>query len=412
MERKIDRLSLYDLWFLVPFVVWLFFQTLTTSFFQIYIDGEFITNLNFIVFFIIFVRELFLIHTISKKEIALGLIVLFFIYSFYEYYRDSSMFLLFFIFAARNTKKELVLYTVLVTVTIAFFTIIISSQLGIITDYLEINPNRIRYYLGFKYSLYGPCIFFNIVAIFIYLRKTRMTFLSFFILMSINIFLYIKTDSRLSFLITLLLILIAMALKYLKLDLVFSKRTDIYLLFFLTSIFFIGFGFVISYRYSSNIYFLSKINDILGNRLQLGKNAINTFGFSLFGRGIEFTGNGLNMYGYKSNGYYNYVDNFYIHYAIQYGLLFLGLITMAISSLIISAKRKKDLYLALIVSVFAMKGFIDDLMLPLYYNSFFALSVYYMVGEKENSKLIKSCMLIILLLILIIFINRFMAIFI
>ena len=102
---------------------------------------------------------------------------------------------------------------------------------------------------------------------------------------------------------------------------------------------------LLSFRlYDSSVANWSRINSLLSSRLELGAAAIKNYGYSLFGKEIEWIG-----FNYKTNisiaDGYNYVDSSFLLLALNYGVIFLIITLIIYSFIIYRATKRKDYYL-------------------------------------------------------------------
>jgi hypothetical protein len=403
MRLKLDHFSIADIWFLVPFSVLLFFLALTTTFYYSLFAGYYYIRLLWLCFLILFVRELFFIGKVNLNELlGLALILLVSYFSLYKFQRDEMMTILFVAYAMRTVDYKKVVKVSIIILSLVLIVTVIGAYAGAIQNYLEVTTSRTRYYLGFRYSLFGPALFFNICALIIYDRKNNISPYTLIGLMLINLFLYSKTDSRLSFILTCLLIITSCVFKF-NYDKI-KNANWIYYICIGSFIFALIFSFWITLKYSENSSFLVSLDNKFGGRLHLGQNALEDYGVNLFGQNIKYIGNGLDISGIKNTwDKYNYVDNFYIHYTQLYGLFFIVGLSLFITKLQVKIKRKKDIYLAIILLFFAVHGIVDDLMLTIYYNMFFISTTYLMNGQLEKDKLLSIIKIVFLVLILLLF---------
>ena len=94
------------------------------------------------------------------------------------------------------------------------FIIISLSLVGVIPNYeFDAGSSRPRFFLGFGYALFPPAYFFNIAALILYLKKDKVNIVLIFVEALVNYWLYIKTDSRLSYGLTLLVIIASLVIK-------------------------------------------------------------------------------------------------------------------------------------------------------------------------------------------------------
>ena len=70
---------------------------------------------------------------------------------------------------------------------------------------------------------------------------------------------------------------------------------------------------------------------MLVNRIYFKNKSLQLYGFGLFGRQVEWTGNGLTTEGVKIYQTYLYVDNLYMQILQKYGLLILILMIILLT---------------------------------------------------------------------------------
>ena len=152
-------------------------------------------------------------------------------------------------------------------------------------------------------------------------------------------------------------------------------------------------SFWLSINYSSSVEWMKNLNSILGGRLRLGQMSLREYGFSVFGvKGIQWVGNGLDAYGNNvsvTKGY-NYVDSFYILTLQRYGVIVLGVLILLLSVSVYLFWKKQDYTMVMILVLLAVHGIIDDLILRMYYNTFwFSIGVILMRSGQELSDYIR-----------------------
>ncbi|WP_201782338.1 hypothetical protein [Liquorilactobacillus aquaticus] len=270
-----------------------------------------------------------------------------------------------FIFSGRNVNLERVLKAAIVTSLASLVVIILSAKLGIITDHVGVSQFRIRHYLGFTYILFPSAIFFNITAMIIYIYKDKLKLTLLMLLLLGNYYFYVMTRSNLSFYLAVVLIILSF----------FARKNNFKSHFAFLSCFSYIIFFVISYliirNYSPSNLWMYHLNLILENRIALGQESLDLFGIHLFGSDVQWQGFGLDFNnGVVPIGNYLYVDNFYINILQQYGIIYTFLFILFLTILLFKSYKKKNYYMVIILSMFAIHGLIDDLMDTLYYNTF------------------------------------------
>ena len=99
---------------------------------------------------------------------------------------------------------------------------------------------------------------------------------------------------------------------------------------------------------------------------------------------MELIGNGLDVNGLKNTKKYNYVDCLYILIILKYGLLFFIACIYMLTSTSFFLYKKKEYYLVLLMFIIAIHGIIDDLMIFLYFNSFWLVVGKMILNNKYN----------------------------
>ena len=302
---------------------------------------------------------------------------------------------LFFIYALRDIPFKIVAKTSLVVSVLMLLFVIASANMGVITNYLEISGTRVRSYLGFRYALYPSILLMNVVAIELYINKNNIRYWQ-WLLLSLSVYwVYGQTDSRLTFYNSCILLVFNILIKWFPNML--SKLGNVLKVFKLTFIVnaIISFWITINYLGSNNSFvnsFLFKLNQMLGGRLYLANKSLELFGFGLFGKPVEWNGNGLTVEGVRNYQTYLYVDNLYIQVLQKFGLLVLVLMVTLLTLTLSKAIKKNQWIIAFILIVMRFQSMIDDLNLYLHYNIFWILIgslIYsdYQFSESSNEEL-------------------------
>ena len=357
--------------FNISYSVYLFSFILNLSFYRKFLPLKLI---SVICVLILFIGELLKGKYTLKEASFLALCMLL---SLLAYLRGGyAMFLHFmFIFCNRHIPlKQTAKLTVAVS-CIALIIIITSAYVGVIPNhvvhFLQNNSPRERVYLGFLYALYPSMLLYNIVSMDLYIHRKQLTLFRCLWWTALSTLMYWKTDSRLSYFLTLLIVISFLFLKkwpflVKKFDFVFKMMISSFIICPIVS-----FGLTLSYSY--NNVFIRNLNTILEGRLRLGKNAFQEYDIKLFGQEIQYIGNGLNANGETANGIYNYVDCFYENILLRYGLIFFILVIIFFTSCLSIAYKKKNYHLIILLTVLAVHGIIDDLVLYVYYNTLWLL---------------------------------------
>lgn len=281
-----------------------------------------------------------------------------------------------FIYVLRDIPfKSVAKISLAVSVFMLLF-VIASAKLGVIINYLEISGPRVRSYLGFRYALYPSILLMNVIAITLYLKQNNIRYWQWLLLTLSVYWVYGQTDSRLTFYNSCILLVFNILIKWFP-D-ILSKLGNVFKIFRLTFIInaIISFWISINYLGSNNSFvnsFLFKLNHMLGDRLFLANKSLELFGFGLFGKQVDWNGNGLTIEGVRNYQTYLYVDNLYIRILQKFGLLVLVLMLALLTLTLFKAIKKDQWVIAFILIVMSFQSMIDDLNMYLHYNIFWIL---------------------------------------
>ncbi len=255
------------------------------------------------------------------------------------------------VLAAINIESELLMKVYLIVQGLMLVVIMSLSQLGIIMDYVYKTPERIRHCLGFDYTTTAPILFLFMIMEYIYIRKGKLTLLEYLAGMGIVTYLYKLTDTNMAFWICVATLTFFFGVQ-LWIDKGYITETFRYLLAFIPW-FAAALSIWAQYTFKAENAVWMKLDEFFHTRLRLGYEAINTYGFSLFGRDITWIGNS-----YKADVTgYNYVDCSYLQIALQQGVIFLCIVLAMYSYIIVKMIREKKYYgawICVFISVFSM----------------------------------------------------------
>ena len=274
----------------------------------------------------------------------------------------------FYIYGARNIHFVRIARFSLWLSGIVVCFVVFSGYLGIIDNVVVAKGTRVREYLGFRYALYLPGILLNMIALWVYLRQDKPSILGSILWTAANVFVYLRTDSRISFVLAEGLLFASLLLRFvpvikMRLQWLWGCLTASYILS-------AAFSYVFTGIYDGTVPWMRRLNSMLESRLSLGKRSLEDNGFGLLGRHISWVGNGLDAFGNSVEESYTYVDCFYVKILQRYGALFTaGLLSLLTWSMVRLWKLKEYLLL-LICAVVAAHCILDDLSFALHYNTF------------------------------------------
>ena len=364
MKITLEKSSLKNLLFYFSYSIYLGYNLLDTSFYSKNINV--FGNLLIIIVLVMLIFKEVIDFKVNSRDLTLFIILAIIGGLFFNYMGYNYAMLPFFVYSARNVNTTtIVKISYRISLVLLIF-IIVSSYLGWITNYITYDGGREREYVGFRYSLFGPAILCNIIFLKVYLEKDNIKWRTLIFLIIGNYVLYEFTDSRLTFGLGMLLLILTILIKFFsKFKRVLMNKILIgsYVVSGLLSLY-----FTIGYNHLSEWH--SNINEFLGGRLSLGYSTLKYYGYGLLGKKITLVGNGLDVDGYITTETYDYVDNLYIQLLLKLGLLFLVIFILGMTIVMWRVYRLNDVYLYIIFSLLALHGIIDDLMILPQYNSF------------------------------------------
>ena len=389
------RVEKKEIGFFIPYVIYLVAYIFSMSFYyQHYISH--MKPLIVCMLGILIVREFFGAKPDRKEWIAIFVCAAILVIELLA--RNESMLTagshVIFIYCARKIPFRKLAGWSAIIISCALFAVFISSQLGIIENYIptiaepETAGIRYREYLGFLYALYPSVFYFSAICLFVYYLQEKISYIGLLLLAAGSVFFYLKTDSRLSFGFGLLLLIIALFMKlfYRKKNRgeslcqvpgeggssFYRKKRPGRILWILQWAFMIcavlSFAFMV--LYAAKVPFAVKLNLLLSKRIFYSYASMKLFGFGLIGAPVEWVGNGLSELGIKEAGRYIFVDNLYIHMLQFDGLIYALLYILLNTASMVKIYKRNDAYLLIILGLLAAYGLIDNLMGYLFFCPF------------------------------------------
>lgn len=364
------KIKVGDLLFFLAYGLYLIAGILSTSFYYKYYIGTPYKVIIVIVLLLLIAKEFCEKKLTVKSALNLAVVVgLFFSVNYVGSMSVAVMFIL--IWSARKIDfRQIAKFTLIVSAALFIF-VVCSAYLGIIKNVqtTRINGN-VRTYLGFRYALFGPAILYNITTLWLYVKKEKIKWFDLLILLVANYWVYVQTNSRLSFYLAVLVIAACVALKYFPAILVKRRLCCFGMIcsFWICAFMSIG----LSVFYDSGAPWMYSLNTFLGERLSLGHNSILQYGVYIFGQKISWHGWGLDVNGEVSSmslTNYNYVDCGYLNVLQHYGLLVLFICLVALTVALIKCYKKRNYYLLILLTFVALHAMIDDLIIYLFYNT-------------------------------------------
>ncbi len=366
-----------DILFLASFCVYFFYCAIQTSFFSVYFNGENSFKIVAIVcILLLLAKEL----SSSIRNDTIVIIIIFLLFSAFVIKNGEGLgqkdlfFAIVYILSARNVSvRKILCASALICISILSL-VIISSKLGLIHNFTDIRADgTVRNPLGFRWVLFAPTFYCELVAIVIYLYKNKLSIFALLALGGVGWWLYLETDARLCFMLTEALVIFVIIDKArvrinIKQNRIAKIATCVLTLSFIIAALL---SVILTIIYDPENTVFANINSALSGRLYYGQNSLNEYGVSLFGiRGIDWIGHGRDPFGNVQLLEYNYVDCGYIVLLQRYGILFTAFWLICNTITLNIAYKNEDYYLIVIMSAIAVHCMIDDLQLALHYNIF------------------------------------------
>ncbi len=282
----------------------------------------------------------------------------------------AIVFYLLIMIATIGISDRTVLVSSMIAQCFVLFTTVGFSMAGVIENAVSTDKGRVREFLGFGWATNAPILFFFIVLQFIYLKKGRISLINAGVIILLDCFFFVRTDSKAVFAIT-----IAVAVFFFLFGSFMEKGSITsalkWLIIALPWIL-AGITIYIHKIYNKNNSLLVKLNIFLSYRLSLGNKAINRYGIHLFGTRIKWIGHSVREAMVTEE--YNYVDCSYLKVLLEYGLAFLVLMLIIYSAILYKAFKNKMYYAVWVVVFILLFGTTEPMLFNLVFNPFILLA--------------------------------------
>lgn len=372
---KIGEADAYETIFMVSYGIWLIAMLLLSTFFAVQFGSRVFSVARY-AGLLGAALSIFMRKDYKATEVFIFFLAAVLIYISTRTNAPMLIDLIIFVYCGRLIDFKKVAKESLWISSLVLLIVVLSAETGLIKNYVsvvsEVGVVRRREYLGFLYALQPAQIMFNVTLLFIFLRGERFSVPCAVSLLVANIFIYLKADARLSTLISIGAIFVALLLCR-----SFGQKSLGRFLLVLAPLAFVVcfvFSWATTVNYSAHNPLLYELNHILGNRLSLGQNALDMYGTTLFGQSIDFVGNGLGLDGrINRTGSYNYVDCLYVRLPLLYGWVFTAFFIIGMTIASVWAAWKHDYRIALILTAIALHCVVDDLVIRLQFCTFLFL---------------------------------------
>lgn len=368
---KEKYLSRGEFLFFIALAIYMLAKTIELSsvFYEVSIMPSIMKILRYISYAIIFVKLLYDAKYLESEMLKIVAMILILGIISLNFGNNILFCSFLFIIAARNLNVEKLIKAafyiqILLTICMAGL-----SYFGVITDWTYNLEGRNRHSLGYLYPSYISSIFFYVTLAYLFMRRKKVRFLEVVFIGFINVIIFHLTDSKTSFAIVFLAVIVLWAMKFYKKRLenrFISKLIYVYSIPFIAAI-----SILACYLYNEGNRILVLINSFINNRLIMGHNALLEYGLSLFGKKIMWTGyGGLGYLSSSLQDEYNYVDCSYVKILLDYGVIFFVIMIFGYMLVAKRAIEKNDRYMCMCILFMCIYSMIEPRIIEFGFNPF------------------------------------------
>lgn len=271
----------------------------------------------------------------------------------------------FFVFGARRFSFDDIARTALITIASSCVLIVACSAIGIIDDVVWVQGDRVRHGLGMRYTTTLSHYVLYCTLLQIYLRRSNLSISQTVAILSVDIAVFLLTNSRNSFGLTIIALVFAWIVRSLDSEQLCKKLS---LLFTAIIPFFAVISIALMVVYSPNVGWQSKLNSFFGGRLEISHRSYQLYGIKPFGQDQEFVGQGIEDDGQKYDGPVTVIDNSYCNMLITKGSILTFMVIVALSILIWEASSNGSVVIVLIFLLVATHSLTDPQLLTLQFD--------------------------------------------
>ena len=309
----------------------------------------------------------FLSKRFTIKEI-LGIAAAAIVFLYVAKYSTRKDILIFWIFIAGTKEvcfKNIVKASLIIHV-IFIATVILSSFAGIVNDrtFIRHSTKAVRHSYGFKYSAQPAHYLFYTILMWIYVRRERVTLLEIIVMFAATVFMYISSDTKSPFGLSIIGLCGAVVLKYSE---YFRRYKKWYSIVAITAIPVCAVTmFILCYNDAwQDQAWMHKLNELVSGRMRLTNQGFHLFGIKAFGQTIEWFGGPIE--------YYHYVDSAYMNVFFNLGWITYILVVLWGAHCGYEASKNKDTYYVLSIALVAIHSMFDVTYAMIDYNVFITM---------------------------------------
>lgn len=394
IKTKISELNIdfdYEAYWEIIYLILLAFfvgmRFLLSTMFTIYWPKYFYRTLT-VIGVVLVLLHLMMAKDISKKEIAAMLVVTFvFMMSHYVSRYDFLVDLLILILGAYRVNFRNILKTYIAVWSVLLVVTIIGAMTGLAENlvyYQGEGGERVRMALGICYPTDLAAYVVFLMFAYVCVRDEYITYLEICVMAALAGAVYYITDARTDFIVmemtafaTLFIKKISQKHKYIL------ENKIIKIMYYIIPVMVCTISWWITAIFTYENAFLTKLNDgFISNRLSMGKQAIDDYGITLFGKYVIEMGYGGST---DVNKPYFFIDSSYISIGIKYGIIMLILFMIfTLYSIKKVMKKQKYLWIIMLIMV-SLQSFMEHHMIQYWYNVYILL-IFAEVNKSESYK--------------------------
>lgn len=365
---KLTRISVSSALFFLAFFAWLCWKVISASMFTYWLPDCFAAGVRLLCVFALLLSECMCVQGRLSHIFSLLMCLAVAIFVGLNAQNYEFVDLIVFVYCARNIELHSIAKCFAFGVALPCAVVVVSSQLGIIVDYIWLFESRLRHGLGFTYCTTLAHFYLSFVMAWCVIRYGRAGKAEAVALVLVDFWIFIMTDTRNPFLLTLLLVVLSWCIGkgLIRMGAGARKAVAAYLyIVFPCAI------LILAIVYNPADPILRVLNDVLSNRLIYSHNALETYSLSPFGQvpdiGIGYVGADGEIVDWWNHDA-NHLDSSFLRMLVYYGPVLLILVCALFFSLgLRESKRGNDL-VCLLLFVNAVRGFIDPQLFQLQYD--------------------------------------------
>ena len=290
---------------------------------------------------------------------------------------DAFMVMWLFAVALHDVEFEKIIKVSALSMFAALFMVYVCSAVGFIENTVKTRireeEERNRNGMGFMEAYQAAYFLFFASLAWVYHRKERLSWYEIVTLAALNYIVFWQCDTRSPYYLSVVLLLIVSAAKVLPQLQKYQKSFTVIVVLIpiICAAVIILQGTFINPNSSE---FMREVNSKLTTRPMLNYQGVHTYGFSFFGKPIEwYIGNEPVWNPYKP---YNWVDSVYLYSLLSYGVPFMLGFFAITTKLALAAGRKKDTYMIIALVLIAILGLWDNYCFRIECNPFYLFFAY------------------------------------